>query len=91
MDDKIKEGLAGLSSPLLSAAAGPFLPPLARSPLLTFLSSSAPSDIGFAPVVSSVSSLRPCSVLTRGGEHGVFWRRGAALPPHRPPLLRPQL
>lgn len=31
------------------------------------------------------------SLLPRGGEHGVFRRRGAALPPHRPPLLRPQL
>lgn len=50
MDDKIKEGLPRLSSPL--CRSGALFTPLARSPLLTFLSSSAPSDIGFAPVVS---------------------------------------
>lgn len=42
--------------------------------------------------VSAFSNLdfSSCSLLPCGGEHGVLRRRGAALPTHRPPLLRPQ-
>lgn len=46
----------------------------------SFISTGACSNLGF-----SSYSLLPC-----GGEHGVFRRRGAALPTHRSPLLWPQ-
>lgn len=44
-----------------------------------------------APPPRNTPSSRLRSLLPRGGEHGVLRRRGTALPPHRPPLLRPQL
>lgn len=83
MDDKIKEGLAHRH--LLSALSCrrsvhfPF-------PFLLCLQWQQLSSCRL-----SVWSLHPCSIFARGGEHGVFWRCGAAFPPHRPPLLWPQL